>query len=659
MRSLVLLALVSTSSVAAPSFSTESAGTLGRPDLASPSRIQSLVQLDARRVVAVDAAGLARLWDVSDWQQLGVASPGTRVTLGPCGLALPGEPSGGCLLAAPLAATRDGRLLSVEGLALRLCDPTGREPPRDIHGARRRRHHRAGQRPFDGTAVFRATAEGDVELIPFDGGQMTRFHAEDARVVALQPTSDGRLLTAVQDGIVRGVDRQRRKLPARRDPRPRAPVRRDAPCAEPSRGRRAGAGVDGHRRRGVRRRAQLRLAPAHRAAHRARPLGDSAGPGDGALFAADGTVLVAAAGQVRDRVDPISTTLVRLDPRNGAPAVLPPGHRAQVTALRFSPTARDSPRVTPPGSGRCGTWARGRSGCPATTPPERWWTSASPRALETLLSQHEDDSVRTWRVSDGAAGPVLVPPPAPDPARSSAGVRVGPGAGRRADAPGGQLRARRARPLGVVRPADGARAGALVRRRERARPGGRGILREPAPQRLLHRLQPALPPRAHRGAHRPAAADPPARPGAPRRLRAPGRRLRHPRRAAAASSSAIRTASRWPAPGNKLGKVTACEATPDGKRMLLASSKLLGFWEVGPADDARCGAADGADRWAGGASHRGVTSAWTRTGRSCGCARGRPARWRAGSRSHSRTTSRPRPPSRRTGDCWQSARRAG
>ncbi|HSP18056.1 MAG TPA: hypothetical protein VLQ79_00975, partial [Myxococcaceae bacterium] len=33
--------------------------------------------------------------------------------------------------------------------------------------------------------------------------------------------------------------------------------------------------------------------------------------------------------------------------------------------------------------------------------------------------------------------------------------------------------------------------------------------------------------------------------------------------------------------GGKLGKVTACEATPDGRRMLLASSKLLGFWEVG------------------------------------------------------------------------------
>src|SRR5262249_60884490 len=61
-----------------------------------------------------------------------------------------------------------------------------------------------------------------------------------------------------------------------------------------------------------------------------------------ALFATDGSVLVAAAGQVRDRVDPISTTLVRLDLRNGAHAAPPPGHRAQVTALRFSP---DSARL--------------------------------------------------------------------------------------------------------------------------------------------------------------------------------------------------------------------------------------------------------------------------------------------------------------------------
>jgi len=131
-RSFVLLALISASSLAAPSFSSESAGTLGRPDLASSSRVHTLVQLDARRVLAVDAAGLARLWEVSDWQQLGVASPGTRALIGPGGLSLPGNRSGGCLLAAPVAATRDGRLVTAEGQALRLCDPTGQRAPRDF-----------------------------------------------------------------------------------------------------------------------------------------------------------------------------------------------------------------------------------------------------------------------------------------------------------------------------------------------------------------------------------------------------------------------------------------------------------------------------------------------------------------------------------------------
>src|SRR5215831_10749701 len=176
-RSFVLLALISASSLAAPSFSSESAGTLGRPDLASSSRIHTLVQLDARRVLAVDAAGYARLWDVADWQQVGVASPGTRALVGPGGLALPGDRGGGCLLAPPVAATHDGRLVTAEGLALRICDPTGQKPPRDlsvpgVDGTT------ALATAIDGSAAFRATPEGDVELIPFDGGQVTRFHAQ-------------------------------------------------------------------------------------------------------------------------------------------------------------------------------------------------------------------------------------------------------------------------------------------------------------------------------------------------------------------------------------------------------------------------------------------------------------------------------------------------
>src|SRR5262249_6353020 len=163
-----------------------SAGTLGRADLASSNRIHTLVQLDARRVVALDAAGLARLWDISDWQQTGVASPGTRAVLGPGGLSLPGDPPPRCLLAGPLAVTPEGRLLTAEGLALRVCDPTGQRPSRDVPVPGIDGTTALASAP-DGSAAFRATPEGDVELIPFGGGLVTRFHAQDVRIVALRP----------------------------------------------------------------------------------------------------------------------------------------------------------------------------------------------------------------------------------------------------------------------------------------------------------------------------------------------------------------------------------------------------------------------------------------------------------------------------------------
>src|SRR5215469_753110 len=390
-RFFVLLALISASSLAAPSFSSESAGTLGRPDLASPSRVHTLVQLDARRVLAIDAAGLGRVWDVSDWQQLGVASPGTRALIGPGGLGLPGNRSGGCVLAAPVAATRDGRLVTAEGQALRLCDPTGQRAPRDfpvpgVDGTT------ALAVASDGTAVFRATPEGDVELIPFDGGQMSRFHAQEGRIVALQPTSDGRLLTAAQDGMVRGYDRSggNFKLDVLRG--------RGRPCDESLRavsfnedGTLALVSVitGGEECDDARNGGSLRLIelPTGRIRWEIQPVQVTA-----ALFASDGSVLVAAAGQVGDRVDPISTTLVRLDARNGAHAAPPPGHRAQVTALRFS---ADSARLA--SGDAAGVWSVWDVG----TRTERLSSSFAGGALvdlrftpaaDTLVSQHEDDS---------------------------------------------------------------------------------------------------------------------------------------------------------------------------------------------------------------------------------------------------------------------------
>ena len=579
MRFFVLLALISASSLAAPSFSSESAGTLGRPDLASSSRVHTLVQLDARRVLAVDAAGLARLWEVSDWQQLGVASPGTRALIGPGGLSLPGNRSGGCLLAAPVAATRDGRLVTAEGQALRLCDPTGQRAPRDfpvpgVDGTT------ALAVASDGTAAFRATPEGDIELIPFDGGQMSRFHAQDGRIVALQPTSDGRLLTAAQDGMVRGYDRNGGtfKLDVLRG--------RGRPCDESLRALSfnedgtlalVSAVTGGEECDEARTGGSLRLIelPTGRIRWEIQPVQVTA-----ALFATDGSVLVAAAGQVRDRVDPISTTLVRLDARNGAHAAPPPGHQAQVTALRFSP---DSARLA--SGDAAGVWSvwdvgtrsrRLAGAVPAGALVDLRFTPQS----DTLVSQHEDDSVRTWRVADGAAGPLLVPPPSPDPARSSPACAS-------AQAQVAELM----RPpadsvLGVRDPS--ASSGMQTVPELVMSSDGENVLAPVAEESCVSLLRSGCSIGCSRHYHLERIA-----------VRT-GRQLQSlpldqellggcvPPGGAFVTRGdkggiQLRDADGEPVAraGAKLGKVLSCEATPDGKRMLLASSKLLGFWEVG------------------------------------------------------------------------------
>lgn len=578
-RSFVLLALLSGSSLAAPSLSTESAGTLGRPDLASSSRVLTLVQLDARRVLATDASGLTRLWDVADWQQLGVASPGARVGIGPAGLALPSERAAGCLLGAGLAVAPDGRLLTIEGQALRLCDPTGQRPPRDLPVPGVDGTTAMASAP-DGSAAFRATPEGDVELIPFDGGQVTRFHAQDGRILALQPTGDGRLLTGGQDGVVRGFDRLggtfrlevlRRGRPCEGESLRALSFNADGTLALVS------AVTGGEECDEVRTSGALRLIelPTGRIRWEVHPVQVTA-----ALFAADGSVLVAAAGQIRDRVDPVSTTLVRLDPRSGAPAPPPPGHRAQLTALRFSP---DGARLASgDASGVWSVWdvgtkARRLSG---TVPGGAVVDLRFTPGAETLLSQHEDDSVRTWRVADGAAGPVLIAPPAPDPAQSSPACAT-------ARAQVAEL----IRPptdsvLGVRDPS--AWSGLQTVPELVLSSDGENVLAPVAEESCVSLLRSGCSIGCSRHYHLERVAVrtgrrlqtlpldqellggcvPPGGAFVTRGERG-GIQLRDPEGEPLARA------------GSKLGKVTACEATPDGKRMLLASSKLLGFWEVG------------------------------------------------------------------------------
>jgi WD40 repeat protein len=501
------------------------------------------------------------------------------VSIGPAGLALPADRSG-CLLATPLAVTADGRLVTAEGLALRVCDPTGQRPPRDLPVPGADGTTAVATAP-DGSAAFRATPEGDVELIPFDGGQMSRFHAQDGRILALQPTTDGRLLTAAQDGTVRGYDRnggsfrldvlRGRGRSCEGESLRALTFSRDGTLALVS------AITGGEECEDARTSGALRLIelPTGRIRWEVHPVQVTA-----ALFATDGSVLVAAAGQVRDRTDPISTTLVRLDARTGAPAAPAPGHRAQVTALRFSP---DGARLA--SGDAVGVWTVWDVG----TRAQRLSGSVPGGALvdlrftpgaETLVSQHEDDSVRTWRVADGVAGPVLVPPPAADPVRStpacaSAQAQVAELMRPAADSPFGVRDPSAWSGLQtvpeLVLSSDGENVLAPVAEESCVsllRSGcsigcsrhyhleriavrtGRRIQTLPLDQELLGGCVPpggAFVTRGERGGIqlRDADGEPVARGGA------------------------------------RLGKVTSCEATPDGKRMLLASSKLLGFWEVG------------------------------------------------------------------------------
>ena len=580
MRHIVLLAFLSAPSLAAPSIPTDSAGTLGRADLASSSRIVAMVPLDQRRVLALDASGLARLWDTNEWQQLAVASPGTRAVIGPAGLVPPSDRAPGCLLAPPLAATPDGRLLTAEGQALRLCDPTGQRPARDlpvpgVDGTT------ALASSTDGSAAFRATPEGDVELIPLDGGQVSRFHAQDGRIVALQPTADGRLLTAGQDGTVRGFDRQggsfRLDVLRGKERSCQAESLRAVAFSPDGTLALVGTVTGGEDCDEARTSGALRLIelPSGRARWEIHPVQVTS-----ALFAPDGSVLVAAAGQVRDRIDPISTTLVRIDARSGAPVPAAAGHRAQVTALRFSP---DGSRLA--SGDAAGTWTIWDVG---TRSPRASGSLRSGAVVdlrftpgaETLLSQHEDDSVRTWRVADGAAGPVLVPPPAPDPARSDPVCA-------QAQAQVAELmRPAADSPLGVRDPS--AWSGLQTVPELVLSSDGENVLAPVAEESCVSLLRSGCSIGCSRHYHLERVA-----------VRS-GRRLQTlsldqellggciPPGGAFVTRGEkggiqLRDADGDPVAraGARLGRVTACEATPDGKRMLLASTKLLGFWEAG------------------------------------------------------------------------------
>jgi WD40 repeat protein len=471
-------------------------------------------------------------------------------------------------------------LLTAEGQALRLCDPTGRRGARDIPllGADGTSALAASA---DGKTLFRSTPEGDVELVRLDGSPGSRFHAHDTRIVAMQVTADLHMLTAAQDGAVKGFDGRGGQFAI-------AVLRGQGRGCEAETLRSAAFSPDGTLALigtvtggpdcdDVRTSASLRLLqlPSGQVRWELRPAQVTS-----ATFAPDGSVLVAATSHATDRSDPLPTTLVRLDARTGAPALAVPGHRAQVTSLRFSP---DGAQLA--SGDASGTWKLWDLG----SRTERLSTTLAAGAVldlrftpqgDVLLTQHEDDSVRSWRVADGRAAQLLVSPPTPDPAQSAPAC-----AADRAKV-AELMRPQPEGPLGVRDPT--AWAGLQPLPELVVSSDGENVLAPVAEESCVSLLRSGCAIGCSRRYHLERVA---VRTG--RRLQTlpvdgellggcvpPGGAFVT---RADRGGIQMRDADGQPLAraGARLGRIAACDATPDGKRMLLASGRLLAFWEAG------------------------------------------------------------------------------
>jgi WD40 repeat protein len=586
-RFCLLTALAAAPAAAAPSaLGPQLRTVLGQPDLAAPVRILELTWLPGTdELLARDASGIAQLWNAPHQQRRGMVAGGP-VLLTVDGLR-PAPSGAGCMLAGPIAPLSAGRLAWVGSGFLELCDLSGHAAAVRVNAPGLSDEGTALAVAAAGDAAAQGTATGEVLRLALPGGAVSRLPAHDGRVLALHVRSDGKLLTAGADGAVRtfGPNNQRLRsldaVPGVRHSRPGSCDGESVQLAAFSPdaslvvvGSVAGDGLQPCSDVPVPARLRLLELPQGRVRWELKGIQASA-----AAFAPDGALSVAIALRAGEPGDANPSTVVRLDAKSGKALDALPGHRAPLTVLRFSPDGRVLWSAD-----AAGTWKRwalesGRETVSATHPAG---AILDLRLLpdEGVLTEHEDDSVRHWR-SDGTLVSVVVAPPEADPTSLSPACRTEQEQLRAA------LAGMRPRPSPLALRDPGRYAGLTVVPELVLSADAETVLAPVAEEscvslsrngcpsgcrRSYHLERIAL--RSHRTLQTLAVDEellggcvPPAGAFVTRGERA-GMNLW--------SSAGTLTGHI----GVALGKVTSCETTPDGRRMLVATPRALSVWDA-------------------------------------------------------------------------------